>query len=79
MASANSIKVVARFRPQNKVELASGGEPIVTFNGPDTCTLNVRLPPYPAKRPFLSLFMLMMLSLSLVSRGCGFFYIRSCV
>ncbi|OTB16010.1 hypothetical protein K445DRAFT_300801 [Daldinia sp. EC12] len=40
MASANSIKVVARFRPQNKVELASGGEPIVTFDGPDTCTLN---------------------------------------
>ncbi|KAI1470236.1 kinesin-domain-containing protein [Daldinia caldariorum] len=40
MASANSIKVVARFRPQNKIELASGGEPIVTFDGPDTCTLN---------------------------------------
>ncbi|KAL7628118.1 Kinesin heavy chain [Parahypoxylon ruwenzoriense] len=40
MSSANSIKVVARFRPQNKVELASGGEPIVTFNGPDTCSLN---------------------------------------
>ncbi|KAI5865052.1 kinesin-domain-containing protein [Durotheca rogersii] len=40
MSSANSIKVVARFRPQNKVELASGGEPIVTFDGLDTCTLN---------------------------------------
>ncbi|KAI1373657.1 kinesin-domain-containing protein [Hypoxylon crocopeplum] len=40
MASANSIKVVARFRPQNKIELASGGEPIVSFDGPDTCTLN---------------------------------------
>ncbi|KAI2616986.1 kinesin-domain-containing protein [Hypomontagnella submonticulosa] len=40
MASANSIKVVARFRPQNKVELASGGEPIVSFDGPDTCSIN---------------------------------------
>ncbi|KAK1964271.1 kinesin motor domain-containing protein [Colletotrichum sublineola] len=40
MSSANSIKVVARFRPQNKVELASGGQPIVAFNGEDTCTLD---------------------------------------
>ncbi|KAI6087815.1 kinesin-domain-containing protein [Hypoxylon rubiginosum] len=40
MASANSIKVVARFRPQNKIELASGGEPIVSFDGPDTCAIN---------------------------------------
>lgn len=44
MASANSIKVVARFRPQNKIELNSGGEPIVSFAGPDTCSINVRLP-----------------------------------
>ncbi|KAI1397612.1 kinesin-domain-containing protein [Hypoxylon fuscum] len=40
MASANSIKVVARFRPQNKIELNSGGEPIVSFAGPDTCSIN---------------------------------------
>ncbi|KAL0944352.1 kinesin heavy chain [Colletotrichum truncatum] len=40
MSSANSIKVVARFRPQNKVELESGGQPIVAFNGEDTCTLD---------------------------------------
>lgn len=40
--SANSIKVVARFRPQNKIELESGGKPIVTFDSEDTCTLNVR-------------------------------------
>ncbi|KAI1499669.1 P-loop containing nucleoside triphosphate hydrolase protein [Biscogniauxia marginata] len=40
MSGANSIKVVARFRPQNKVELASGGEPIVSFDGADTCSLN---------------------------------------
>ncbi|KAG9540036.1 hypothetical protein KCU77_g22624, partial [Aureobasidium melanogenum] len=35
--ASNSIKVVARFRPQNKVELASGGTPIVQFESPDTC------------------------------------------
>jgi hypothetical protein len=34
--------VVARFRPQNKVELESGGEPIVQFQSEDTCELNVR-------------------------------------
>ncbi|KAI5463364.1 P-loop containing nucleoside triphosphate hydrolase protein [Mariannaea sp. PMI_226] len=39
MSSANSIKVVARFRPQNKVELASGGTPIVRFDSEDTCSL----------------------------------------
>jgi kinesin family protein 5 len=41
MSSANSIKVVARFRPQNKVELESGGKPIVSFDGEDTCSLDV--------------------------------------
>lgn len=45
MSSANSIKVVARFRPQNKVELESGGEPIVNFDGDDTCAINVRTIP----------------------------------
>ncbi|KAL1993189.1 hypothetical protein VTN49DRAFT_3138 [Thermomyces lanuginosus] len=42
MSSSNSsnIKVVARFRPQNKVELASGGETIVEFHGDDTCHIN---------------------------------------
>ncbi|KAI8956377.1 kinesin-domain-containing protein [Xylaria longipes] len=40
MSGANSIKVVARFRPQNKIELESGGEPIVTFDGNDTCSIN---------------------------------------
>ncbi|KAJ5027946.1 P-loop containing nucleoside triphosphate hydrolase protein [Bipolaris maydis] len=39
MSGSNSIKVVARFRPQNKVEIASGGEPIVEFNSEDTCTI----------------------------------------
>ncbi|CAE6996136.1 hypothetical protein CFE70_000245 [Pyrenophora teres f. teres 0-1] len=36
---SNTIKVVARFRPQNKIEIASGGEPIVEFNSEDTCTI----------------------------------------
>ncbi|KAL5113295.1 Kinesin heavy chain [Pleosporales sp. CAS-2024a] len=39
MSGSNTIKVVARFRPQNKIEIASGGEPIVDFNSPDTCTI----------------------------------------
>ncbi|KAK3339218.1 kinesin heavy chain [Neurospora tetraspora] len=39
-SGANSIKVVARFRPQNRVEIESGGQPIVSFQGPDTCTID---------------------------------------
>ncbi|KAL2024012.1 hypothetical protein VTK56DRAFT_247 [Thermocarpiscus australiensis] len=40
MSNANSIKVVARFRPQNRVEIESGGQPVVRFDGPDTCTID---------------------------------------
>ncbi|KAK4186870.1 kinesin heavy chain [Podospora australis] len=40
MSNANSIKVVARFRPQNRIEIESGGQPIVTFDGQDTCTVD---------------------------------------
>ncbi|EFR00458.1 kinesin heavy chain [Nannizzia gypsea CBS 118893] len=36
----NTIKVVARFRPQNKVEIANGGEPIVDFESEETCRIN---------------------------------------
>ncbi|PSR77298.1 kinesin heavy chain [Coniella lustricola] len=39
MSSANSIKVVARFRPQNRVEIESGGQPIVKFDGDDTVSI----------------------------------------
>lgn len=42
MSAANSIKVVARFRPQNKVELESGGKPIVAFDSEDSCTVDSR-------------------------------------
>ncbi|KAL1901987.1 Kinesin heavy chain [Sporothrix stenoceras] len=38
--SSNSIKVVARFRPQNKAELDYGGQPIVRFDGDDTMTID---------------------------------------
>ncbi|KAL4778965.1 P-loop containing nucleoside triphosphate hydrolase protein [Aspergillus varians] len=37
---SNTIKVVARFRPQNKVELGSGGQPIVNFENEETCAIN---------------------------------------
>lgn len=35
--------VVARFRPPNKAEIASGGETIVDFETDDTCQINVCL------------------------------------
>ncbi|KAF8846875.1 kinesin-domain-containing protein [Acephala macrosclerotiorum] len=37
---SNSIKVVARFRPQNKTEIEVGGQPIVEFESEDTCRLD---------------------------------------
>ncbi|OBT50645.1 kinesin heavy chain, partial [Pseudogymnoascus sp. 24MN13] len=40
MASTNSIKVVLRFRPQNRREIESGGETTVTFDSDDTCKLD---------------------------------------
>ena len=39
---SNTIKVVARFRPQNKIESASGSEQIVEFESEDTCAVNSR-------------------------------------
>ncbi|KAJ0115387.1 hypothetical protein N8I77_000755 [Diaporthe amygdali] len=40
MSSGNTIKVVARFRPQNRVENESGGQPIVKFEGDDSLTID---------------------------------------
>lgn len=40
-APLKSCLVVARFRPQNKVELASDGETIVDFQSDDTCSIQV--------------------------------------
>ncbi|KAK4626844.1 Kinesin heavy chain [Fulvia fulva] len=42
MSTANTIKVVARFRPQNKIEVAAGSEQIVNFNSDDSCTIESR-------------------------------------
>jgi hypothetical protein len=33
--------VVARFRPQNKLEIASGGQPIVSIDTEETCKIQV--------------------------------------
>ncbi|KAI4232569.1 MAG: hypothetical protein L6R40_007355 [Gallowayella cf. fulva] len=43
--SGNTIKVVARFRPSNKAEIASGGDTIVDFQTEDTCQINSRETP----------------------------------
>ncbi|KAL8689291.1 MAG: hypothetical protein Q9224_004671, partial [Gallowayella concinna] len=43
--SGNTIKVVARFRPPNKAEIASGGETIVDFETEDTCQIISRETP----------------------------------
>jgi hypothetical protein len=47
--SSNSIKVVLRFRPQNRTEIELGGQPIVVFESDDTCTLDVchHIPSHP--------------------------------
>ena len=38
------VAVVARFRPPNKTELASGGDIVVNFDSDETCSLNVWIP-----------------------------------
>lgn len=41
--SGNSIKVVCRFRPQNKLEIKEGGQPIIDIDDEGTSvTLKVR-------------------------------------
>ncbi|KAK9248163.1 P-loop containing nucleoside triphosphate hydrolase protein [Lipomyces tetrasporus] len=40
--NSSSIKVVARFRPQNSIELQQGGSPIVSFAANDTCDLDTK-------------------------------------
>ena len=39
MSSSNTVKVVARFRPQNNIELGAGSKPIVEFTSEETCTI----------------------------------------
>ncbi|KAA8570344.1 hypothetical protein EYC84_002643 [Monilinia fructicola] len=38
---SNSIKVVCRFRPQNRIENEQGAQPVVKFEADDTCALDV--------------------------------------
>lgn len=42
--AGNNIKVVCRFRPQNKREIAEGGVPIINYdeNG-ETCRMDVSI------------------------------------
>ena len=42
MSATNTIKVVARFRPQNKIESAAGSDPIVEFTSEETCNVSSR-------------------------------------
>ena len=47
--SSSAIKVVARFRPPNALELAQGSEVVVNLGSEDTLTIDmksVRIPPY---------------------------------
>ncbi|KAF7894322.1 hypothetical protein EAF00_007836 [Botryotinia globosa] len=37
---SNSIKVVCRFRPQNRIENEQGAQPVVKFEADDTCALD---------------------------------------
>jgi hypothetical protein len=39
---SSAIKVVARFRPPNALELAQGGETIVSIDTEDTLTLDMK-------------------------------------
>jgi kinesin family member 5 len=51
-ASANNIKVVARFRPQNTIEVKNGGEPIVKFLDNETCSITSNATPFAFDRVF---------------------------
>lgn len=42
MAKDNAIKVVARFRPPNRLEQEKGAESIVEFETEDTCNVQAR-------------------------------------
>ncbi|KAF2716974.1 kinesin-domain-containing protein [Polychaeton citri CBS 116435] len=42
MSAANTIKVVARFRPQNRIEREANSQSIVEFGSPESCTVSSR-------------------------------------
>jgi len=45
MMSSSAIKVVARFRPPNALELSQGGETVVSFQTDDTLALDMKSVP----------------------------------
>ena len=40
--NSSAIKVVARFRPSNALELAQGGETIVSFDSTESLTIDMK-------------------------------------
>jgi hypothetical protein len=68
---SNSIKVVARFRPQNRNEIELGGQPIVKFETEDTCSLDVGAFRYRIEKEVCILI------IAKVERGVWILYIRS--
>lgn len=42
MVNSSAIKVVARFRPPNALELSHGGESVVSFQTDDTLSLDMK-------------------------------------
>lgn len=42
-SSDNNIKVIARFRPPNSLEKASGGDPIVDFEPDEETSVGVKV------------------------------------
>ena len=45
MMRSSAIKVVARFRPPNALELSQGGETVVSFQTDDTLSLDMKSVP----------------------------------
>lgn len=62
--SGNNIKVVCRFRPQNKLEIKEGGVPIIELNDEGTSvTLKVKIKtslPLQSVYSFLYMFILLL-------------------
>ena len=42
MAKDNAIKVVARFRPPNRIEQENGSNSVVDFDSAETCSIQAR-------------------------------------
>ncbi|KAJ9050839.1 hypothetical protein DSO57_1010391 [Entomophthora muscae] len=53
--SGNNIRVLCRFRPQNKREIESGGEPIISYSD-DKTTIKINSQEYPGEYTFDSIY-----------------------